>query len=689
MSFLNSFYIPSINIKDIFEIFIIVFLIYYVIKSFKNTRAVLFLKGIFVLLIIYVFALILEFKAIIILFNSLLLFLAIALIVILQPEMRKFLETIGTKRITTNLSIFSLFTKNKEEKKFYSDKSISELVKASYSMGKVKTGALIVIERNIPLTEYIKTGIVLNADISSQLLINIFEKNTPLHDGAVIQVNDKLVSGTCYLPLSDNKNISKHMGTRHRAAIGVTENSDCIVIVVSEETGSVSIAYNGNIEYDLTKEDFTSLLYKYQKKDIVLEDKDEKGNIKETIKSEKFKNIFTSFFVGIISWVLLMNLSNPIVTKVIEDVPINFINTSIIESTGRTYEVLSEDTVDVVIKDNRSIVDTITKEDIYVVADFSKLSYVNAIPLEGTIKNNVSTEVSFKSEDIITVELDSLVSKEIDVEVHSYAQNYSNTFVPILKADLESIIVTGGQSKIETIDKAVCTFDVTNIVGVYESSSNFELYDKNGNVMNKEHFKFSNDEISVRGLSYNIKEIPISFSLNSRIVGRYKVSDIVYEPKSLRIAGEDSLLEKIESLNINVNLNMESENILNNQFIKNVNIKDSLPEGLYLVAEEYENIPVTFIFENLKTKEVSFSKESIEISGKDDNIDAIIEDETFNVVINGEEEYISSLNIETLKPFIDVTNLKEGNYNLILQFKGLENVILENNISVKVKIISK
>lgn len=658
------------------------------IKSFKNTRAVIFLKGLFVLLVIYAIALLLDFQAVIILFNSVLIFLVIALIVILQPEMRKFLETIGTKGITKKLSPFSLFAKNKEEKKYYSDKAISELVKASYSMGKVKTGALIVIEREVPLTEYINTGIFLNADISSQLLINIFEKNTPLHDGAVIQVNDKLVSATSYLPLSDNRSISKHMGTRHRAAIGVSENSDCLVIVVSEETGSVSFVYNGTIKYDVSKEELTSLLYEYQKVEKSNRYK-EKGTFAETVKSEKFNNIVTASFVGVLGWVLLMNLANPIVTKTVEDVPIEFINTSIIESTGRTFEVLSDDTVDVVLKDNRSIIDKIDFSDISVIADFSKLSYVNAIPLEGKVANNTTTEIQFKSTDIIKVELDSLVSKEIDVEITPFVQDYSTTFVPILESDYESIIVTGGQSKINMIDKATCVIDVTNATGDFEDLADFDLIDKNGNVMDKEGFTFNREKISLKGKSFNIKEIPISFSLNNRVVGKYKVSDVVYEPKTLRIAGEDNLLHKIDSLSINVNLNMNVEQISNNQYIKTVSIKDSLPDGLYLVDSEYNSLSVTFIFENLKSKEFTFTKNDIEIIGNNDNMESVIEDETFKVVINGEEESLSSLMVENLQPFIDVTNLNEGSYNLILQFRGLENVILENNISVKVKIISK
>ena len=133
----------------------------------------------------------------------------------------------------------------------FSDKTIDELIRASFAMGKVKTGALIVIEDEINLNEYIRTGIDVDAILTSQLLINIFEKNTPLHDGAVIVRGDRVVSATCYLPLSDSLNLSKDLGTRHRAAVGVSEVSDSLTIIVSEETGKVSLASKGEIFHDI------------------------------------------------------------------------------------------------------------------------------------------------------------------------------------------------------------------------------------------------------------------------------------------------------------------------------------------------------------------------------------------------------------------------------------------------------
>ena len=166
----------------------------------------------------------------------------LALVIIFQPELRKALENLGGKNLFGRW-----FNFGKTDNDRFSDRTIEELIKASYAMGKVRTGALIVVEDEILLNEYVRTGIDVDAIISSQLLINIFEKNTPLHDGAVIVRGDRVVSATCYLPLSDSLVLSKDLGTRHRAAVGISEVSDSLTIVVSEETGKVSIALRGQI----------------------------------------------------------------------------------------------------------------------------------------------------------------------------------------------------------------------------------------------------------------------------------------------------------------------------------------------------------------------------------------------------------------------------------------------------------
>lgn len=236
--------LPQLTMTDIVEIVIITFLFYYMLVWIKNTRAWVLLKGLLVILLFVLVAAVFQMNTIIWIAENTLNVLVIALVIIFQPEMRKALENLGRKNFLT--SLFS-FESSKGENGKFSDKTIAELVKACYEMGKVKTGALIVVEDDILLTEYERTGIAVDGLLTSQLLINIFEKNTPLHDGAVIVRGDRVVAATCYLPLTDSLSISKDLGTRHRAAVGISEASDSLTIVVSEETGRVSIALNGEL----------------------------------------------------------------------------------------------------------------------------------------------------------------------------------------------------------------------------------------------------------------------------------------------------------------------------------------------------------------------------------------------------------------------------------------------------------
>ena len=173
------------------------------------------------------------------------------------------LEQLGQKKIVA--SIFPLDS-GKEVQERFTDKTINELVKACFDMGEVRTGALIVIEQNIRLSEYERTGINVDAILTSQLLINIFEHNTPLHDGAVLVRGNRIVAATCYLPLSDNMELSKQLGTRHRAGVGISEVSDSLTIIVSEETGQVSTAMNGKLKRNIDSDTLRTELAKIQNK---------------------------------------------------------------------------------------------------------------------------------------------------------------------------------------------------------------------------------------------------------------------------------------------------------------------------------------------------------------------------------------------------------------------------------------
>lgn len=264
--YISNIYIPrTLRVSNIFEIIILAIILYEFMAWVKTTRAFALLKGIIVILVFLIIAYIFDFMTILWIAGKVINIAIIAVVVIFQPELRKALEQLGQKKYFKSILPF---TEKKDKGERFSDKTVNELVRACFELAKNKTGALIVIEQDILLTDYEKTGIPVDGIVTSQLLINIFEHNTPLHDGAVIVRGDRIVSATCYLPLSDNMQISKELGTRHRAAVGISEVTDTMTLVVSEETGNVSIAIAGELIRAVDQDYLKKKLTFIQKKSI-------------------------------------------------------------------------------------------------------------------------------------------------------------------------------------------------------------------------------------------------------------------------------------------------------------------------------------------------------------------------------------------------------------------------------------
>ena len=232
------------EIYDVIEIFIIAFVLYHLFCWIKTSHAWYLLKGVIVITVFLLIANFFEMETILWVASNVMGFAVTAIIVVLQPELRRALEELGKKNV-----IYSFLpTDSRRKEEDFSEKTVNEIARACVEMSKVKTGALIVIRVDDSLEEYERTGIDVDGIVTSQLLINIFEKNTPLHDGAVIVDGNRITSATCYLPLSNNMDLGKELGTRHRAGIGISEVTDSLTVIVSEETGNISIARNGELE---------------------------------------------------------------------------------------------------------------------------------------------------------------------------------------------------------------------------------------------------------------------------------------------------------------------------------------------------------------------------------------------------------------------------------------------------------
>ena len=251
-SFLNIFFqnVKMLRIRDVLDIIIVAYVIYKGVKLVSETRAVRLIKGIVILVIVMQLSGWLQLNAVnFILVNTMEVGL-LAIIIVFQPELRRALEKMGGSSISKIIS----------DQEAENDGTIKQIVNAANHLSASKTGALIILERDTNLADVISTGISIESVISSQLLENIFVPNTPLHDGAVIIGDDKIKAAACVLPLSESKEISSELGTRHRAAIGLAEVTDCISIVVSEETGRISVASNGYLTRNVTTDELTNIL---------------------------------------------------------------------------------------------------------------------------------------------------------------------------------------------------------------------------------------------------------------------------------------------------------------------------------------------------------------------------------------------------------------------------------------------
>lgn len=270
-------YGTTMSLGDILEILIVAFLLYYVLVWMKNTRAWLLLRGLIMICVFLVVAYLLDMSTIMWMARNILGFAVTAIIVVMQPELRHALEELGKKAFIP--------TPGSRDQGDFSEKTINEITKACVEMGKVKTGALIVIEQKETLKDYERTGIEVDGLVTSQLLINIFEHNTPLHDGAAIIRGNRVTSATCYLPLSDNLSLSKELGTRHRAGVGISEVTDSLTVIVSEETGKISVACEGKLERNL---DGTAL--KNRLKQLLSDSDGENKNKRKWMGRSKRKN---------------------------------------------------------------------------------------------------------------------------------------------------------------------------------------------------------------------------------------------------------------------------------------------------------------------------------------------------------------------------------------------------------------
>lgn len=669
--------IPKIGINGLIEILLIAIAIYYIVNKLKDTRAWIIIKGILILVGMYGIAYICQFEVIIIIFQYAFIFLAITVVLVLQPEIRKLIERVGINNLNTSLTKITSIIGKKDiikVEKLISDKTVQEIVKGCAIMGKAKTGALIVIENEIPLSEYIETGIKVDACITSQLLINIFEHNTPLHDGAVIIKDDRIASATCYLPLTNNNDINKDLGTRHRAAIGMSENSDALVVVVSEETGAVSIAVDGVLYHNLDREGLTEGLRQIQTKAKVnLEKTQEK---KERRGIQKIRDLIADdtlmkmgvLGVTVVMWVGIMSSANPIITKTINNVPVQLYNIESMEEISKTYEVQRGEEVDVIVRGRKLDIDKIGSKDVVAKANFENLSITNSIPIEVQLTGDVvNLDVELvPSETNVMVAVEDVVTIELPLESNIKAQPSKEYYIRSIETDVDTVVISGAVSLVSKVGNVKLDIDASGINKDTKLKLKPVIYDKNGEQMDETKFELSTEEVETKISLYETKKVPFSVNVmlsNENV--RSKAKSVSCNVGEIYIAGSDEILSKTNKVIAPVVIDITLKDISSNQYTKVIDINEFIPAGSYL-ANKTDRAEVKVTFNGLKTTTHSINKSQIEIRDVQEGLKATIETEELRATIIHYEESINNI-----KPYIDLSGKEEGIYEVRVKFDGL------------------
>lgn len=623
---------PKISISNIIEIIIIIFIVYKLITMLKNTRAWIILKGLGILYAIYAITDLLSLHVLSETLKFTTMLTLIVVIMALQPDIRKIIERLGNKKIS-DISLLKSITYNKTNVR-YSDNTISALVDSLLFMSRNKTGALIVVEKDTPLDDIIASGININADITSQLLNNIFEDKTPLHDGAVIIRGDKILSATAYLPLSNNPSIDKELGTRHRAAIGVTEASDSFVLVSSEETGQISFVKNGIIKRNLNKETLTNLL------------KEEQGLVVETSKNKPFfanpQLKLASAFIGFAIWFVVMTGINPVVTKEFKDIKVISSNTDVVKDKTIT---LDTDRINVVLEDRKSVIDKISMSDITAVADMKKLSITNAVRPDIKVNGPSSIRVKSTSQDVITAKIDNIGYVEAPVDVVFSGTLKKGSSLKSVKLLPENLNLSGGKTQLEKLGKVVCNVDLSDISNNKEYEYTPQFFDKNGDEIQQDKIKIIDITPKYKAEIEPVKEIELKINVYDGEKSAGRITHVSYKPKKVNIMGNADALKGINSLKIDIPININIADINNKKISKIININDYLSKE-FRTTEGNDKVTIDINYEPFPEKKMNINSDNINFIGKNQLFEYDIDSNFNNIPVT---VFAQKSNLELLK----------------------------------------
>lgn len=591
--------------------------------------------------------------------------------------------------------------KDKQVQLTFQDKTLNALVDACENMSETKTGALIVFELDTPLEDIIATGQRMDAIVQKALLIQTFVKNTPLHDGAMVIKGDRIDSATCYLPLSENTKISKDLGTRHRAGIGVTEQVNCFVLIVQEETGAISWAENGRLRHKVTLKELRQKLTELQHRKDVNFNKKKKGK-KDSKSNEQLgksleKKLLHNFREKILAvvcqcliWITVLNFINPNTTRRFYDIPVKPVNTDVLNQQEQTYDIVQGNTTQIIVKGRRSIVDSLDLSDIVAKADFTNINAAYAVPIDIEISEQYSdnVEISYQSTKSMKVELDTIAETLVDVQYHIVGEQASGSYVSAVTQDVSQLRISGPNKLISTIDKVELEVNVDGVNKQFDTTAVPKIYDRNGALIDNQRLTLSENDIEVHVEVLKTKQVPVKVNVVNQNEDIRITSTSYDSSKGVQLAGQSESLEDITELSIEVDVSEDLKQLQQSKLVKVIDLNEYLSNGVQVAGDQKMNISVDI--ERKTEKHFNLQANQIQLWNLRDGYNAQIDQsKTYDITVIGFENDLKDLTVQQIAPYADLQGLRQGDYELQIEINpstASETLTLKEDIKALVTI---
>lgn len=684
-------YLPLIRLADLLDVAIVAYLVYKLLSLVKSTRAANILKGVAIFLAALWLSSKLNLRVVNYILSHMVEWGVLALIIVFQPEIRRILEQLGSK----NIRLLRTLAPEKELPEL--ERAIDQTVLACTEMSRTRTGVLIVFERKILLDDVVRSGTTLDASVSSELLKNIFFVKAPMHDGAVIIRNGRILGAGCMLPLSKNVNLSRDLGMRHRAGIGMSENSDAVVVIVSEETGSISVAIGGMLKRHLQAETLSQLLHnelmpqqeetdkvRFPLRELLRARRKGRRKMKKNDASRKALRIIGSILVAIALWIYVDTVTSPEVTLKVKNVPVEFSgeDTTLAD---RGLMLLSgyDTTVDLVIKGPRNELRKLDRSKIRIVANTSNIKEAGSQTLtyEVVFPDNIRRgKLTVDSASIysITVTVGELDSKEVPIQCEIVGSVADGYMAGELTLDPEVLLLRGQRDDLLNVSYAKVRLDITGADKTVVQALEFELYDHNDVKIENSAIRSSEKLIGATMPVWTVKEVPLRVNFVEDVGATMETVDYTISPATVKLVGEKARLDEIDSI------------VLDTLYVQDLEDSQSLtytipvPEDV-TIADGVDTATVTVVVRGVTERTLTVSRFTFE--NVPEGMTATAETESLNVRLRGLTAEVNALTAENVHIVADLSGLTGAGVHTVpvtIRIEGYENIGIKGSYQMVV-----